>query len=101
MTEHQIDKEKKISLESGHPVEWAREENYVFPLEEFRTKLKSWLDENEIIQPVIFKNQLNMFFNEEMPDLSVSRSSSRHSVTYIKKCWLKKNQYGEYNGKSF
>lgn len=85
MTEHQIDKEKKISLESGHPVEWATEENYVFPLEEFRTKLKSWLDENEIIQPVIFKNQLNMFFNEEMPDLSVSRSSSRHSVTYIKR----------------
>ena len=83
MTEHQIDVSKKISLESGHPVEWAMEENYVFPLEQFRTEIQSWLQENQVIQPNIFKNQLNNFFNDEMPDLSVSRSSSRHSVTFL------------------
>ena len=40
LTEHQIDVSKKISLESGHPVEWAQEENYVFKLEHFRERIR-------------------------------------------------------------
>ena len=40
LTEHQIDMTKKISLESGHSVEWAQEENYVFKLEPFRERIR-------------------------------------------------------------
>ena len=40
LTEHQIDLSKKISLESGHPVEWAEEENYVFQLDSFREQIR-------------------------------------------------------------
>ena len=77
LTEHQVDLTKKISLESGHPVEWATEENYVFKLEPFRERIRSWLDGKNVIRPNLFRSNLNMFLSEEMPDLSVSRSSSR------------------------
>ena len=44
LTEHQIDMSKKISLESGHPVEWAEEENYVFQLDSFRDQIRYVFD---------------------------------------------------------
>ncbi len=66
-----------MSLESGHPVEWAEEENYVFKLEPFRERITKWLDDQDAIKPSIFKGHLQMFLSDEMPDLSVSRPRSR------------------------
>ena len=34
---------EKVSLQSGHPVEWTVEENYKFRLSLFRNQLIDWL----------------------------------------------------------
>ena len=34
----------KVSLESGHPVEWCSEENYLFRLTAFREQLLDWIN---------------------------------------------------------
>jgi len=34
----------KVSKESGHPVEWTVEDNYLFRLSEFSQPLTDWLD---------------------------------------------------------
>ena len=34
----------ELSKESGHPVEWIKEDNYMFKLSEFRIPLLEWLD---------------------------------------------------------
>ena len=36
-----------------------------------------WLDKNNVIQPSLFKNNLQIFLKDVSPDLSVSRASSR------------------------
>lgn len=38
----------KVSAESGHPVEWSEEQNYVFRLSSFQDDLKYWLRQNGI-----------------------------------------------------
>ncbi|KAL4631570.1 methionine-tRNA ligase, mitochondrial [Arapaima gigas] len=68
----------KISLESGHKVEWMKEENYMFRLSEFRSPLQRWLRENsEAIQPKRFYHAALQWLQEDLPDLSVSRQRSR------------------------
>ena len=32
-----------MSLESGHPVEWMEEENYLFRLKNFKDDLRNWI----------------------------------------------------------
>ncbi|CAG08330.1 unnamed protein product [Tetraodon nigroviridis] len=71
-------KEIKISLESGHKVEWMKEENYMFRLSRFRLQLLDWLRENpRAIQPERFYHSVLQLLQEELPDLSVSRQKSR------------------------
>ena len=77
LTLHQIDQQKMVSLESGHSVEWAEEENYVFPLEPFRHEVSKWT--KTAVKPQIFRNSLKQFLENPIPDLSVSRCSSRLS----------------------
>lgn len=36
----------KVSLESGHPVEWVEEKNYIFKLSRFKDDLIHWLKTN-------------------------------------------------------
>ena len=68
----------KVSAESGHPVEWCTEENYVFKLSNFSQKILNYLDKDEsVIRPKVFRNHLNSFFENGLPDISVSRPSSR------------------------
>ncbi|KPP67728.1 methionine--tRNA ligase, mitochondrial-like [Scleropages formosus] len=68
----------KISLESGHKVEWMKEENYMFRLSEFRSPLQRWLKENaEVIQPKRFRHAVLQWLQDDLPDLSVSRQQSR------------------------
>ena len=49
LTERQIveDTGKKLSTESGHPVEWCEEENYVFKMETFHRILKHGAKEGD------------------------------------------------------
>jgi len=65
----------KVSSESGHPVEWAEEENYIFRLSGFQQELLDYLDQS-VIQPVQYRGHLN-FVLANLIDLSVSRSASR------------------------
>ncbi|XP_076147737.1 methionine--tRNA ligase, mitochondrial [Alosa pseudoharengus] len=68
----------KISTESGHKVEWMKEENYMFRLSEFRSPLLRWLKENpNAVQPEKFYHMVLQWLDSELPDLSVSRQKSR------------------------
>ncbi|CAL4143700.1 unnamed protein product, partial [Meganyctiphanes norvegica] len=66
-----------ISIESGHQVEWSRENNYMFKLSHFQNDLKYWLRDENRVRPKRFHDQLQMWLSEELPDLSVSRPRSR------------------------
>ncbi|KAK3850665.1 hypothetical protein Pcinc_042642 [Petrolisthes cinctipes] len=70
---------KLVSAESGHPVEWNNEENYMFRLSEFREDLLVWLKDDKRVQPKRFHQQLLTWLEDELPDLSVSRPRSRIS----------------------
>ncbi|XP_020012474.1 methionine--tRNA ligase, mitochondrial [Castor canadensis] len=66
-----------VSLESGHPVSWTKEENYIFRLSQFREPLQRWLRSNpQAITPEPFYHAVLQWLEEELPDLSVSRRSS-------------------------
>ncbi|XP_049880646.1 methionine--tRNA ligase, mitochondrial [Pectinophora gossypiella] len=69
----------KVSLESGHVVEWTEETNYMFRLSAFKTHLQEWLKNDGVITPSKFQKHLvDMVQNEAyFPDISVSRPSSR------------------------
>ncbi|XP_037317645.2 methionine--tRNA ligase, mitochondrial [Pungitius pungitius] len=71
-------KKIKVSLESGHKVEWMTEENYMFRLSAFRSQLLEWLRGNpHAIQPERFYHAVLQWLQEDLPDLSVSRQRSR------------------------
>ncbi|XP_043912953.1 methionine--tRNA ligase, mitochondrial isoform X2 [Protopterus annectens] len=68
----------KVSLESGHQVEWTKEENYMFRLSEFRPLLLNWLhNKKHVVWPEPFYHIVFQWLQEDIPDLSVSRQSSR------------------------
>ncbi|XP_038631615.1 methionine--tRNA ligase, mitochondrial [Scyliorhinus canicula] len=68
----------KVSMESGHKVEWTKEENYMFRLSEFRPMLLDWLKKNPFaICPEKFHHLVVHWLQEEIPDLSVSRQRNR------------------------
>ncbi|XP_066571089.1 methionine--tRNA ligase, mitochondrial [Amia ocellicauda] len=68
----------KISLESGHKVDWMKEDNYMFRLSGFRSMLLKWLTENpRAVQPERFHHLVLQWLQEDLPDLSVSRQRSR------------------------
>eukprot|EP00002_Diphylleia_rotans_P024147 TRINITY_DN4760_c1_g1_i1.p1 TRINITY_DN4760_c1_g1~~TRINITY_DN4760_c1_g1_i1.p1 ORF type:complete len:598 (-),score=129.86 TRINITY_DN4760_c1_g1_i1:23-1816(-) len=67
-----------VSIESGHPVEWLKEENYKFKLSEFNEKLESWLESNpQAIVPQSRLNEVLAFIRKGLEDISVSRPKSR------------------------
>ncbi|XP_048486627.1 methionine--tRNA ligase, mitochondrial [Plutella xylostella] len=69
----------KVSLESGHTVEWTEETNYMFRLSAFKTHLQRWLKTDGLITPHKFQKQLQDMVAGDayLPDISVSRPSSR------------------------
>lgn len=68
---------RPVSLESGHPVSWTKEENYIFRLSQFREPLQRWLQNDpQAITPEPFRQTVLQWLEEELPDLSVSRRSS-------------------------
>ncbi|XP_075040789.1 methionine--tRNA ligase, mitochondrial [Mixophyes fleayi] len=68
----------RVSLESGHEVQWMSEENYMFRLSSLRPKLLCWL-QTDPIQPAPFLRIVQHWLEEELPDLSVSRQRNRVS----------------------
>ncbi|XP_041985247.1 methionine--tRNA ligase, mitochondrial [Aricia agestis] len=69
----------RISVESGHKVEWTEETNYMFRLSAFKTHLQRWLETDGVIQPAKFQRQLLEYLSSEtyFPDISVSRPAER------------------------
>ncbi|XP_063611184.1 methionine--tRNA ligase, mitochondrial-like [Penaeus indicus] len=68
-----------VSLESGHPVEWNSEDNYMFRLSSFQQDLQYWLNDDQRVQPERYLQQLRGWVSEELHDLSVSRPKKRVS----------------------
>ncbi|OWF41858.1 methionine--tRNA ligase, mitochondrial-like [Mizuhopecten yessoensis] len=68
---------QKVSVESGHPVIWSEEENYMFTLSRFKPQLQQWIDTG-VIQPPEFKRIVQGHL-DDLSDLSVTRSSDRVS----------------------
>ncbi|XP_044755655.1 methionine--tRNA ligase, mitochondrial [Coccinella septempunctata] len=70
-----------ISEESGHPVEWTEEKNYLFRLSQVQDELVYWLkgNENAVKPKKFYKILLDLVTRENLPDISVSRPSSRVS----------------------
>lgn len=68
---------EKISAESGHPVEWTQEENYMFKLGSLQEGIIAWLKRGDRVHPRKFERILFDFLNEPLPDISVSRPASR------------------------
>jgi methionyl-tRNA synthetase len=68
-----------ISGESGHPVEWIEELNYMFPLRSLQDDLKYWISRKEnAVKPAKFQRiLLDMVSDGPLPDISISRPSSR------------------------
>ncbi|KAG6455746.1 methionine--tRNA ligase, mitochondrial [Manduca sexta] len=72
-------KNVKVSIESGHTVEWTEETNYMFRMSAFKTHLQEWLKQDGVIMPSKFQKQLqdSLLSDVYFPDISVSRPSSR------------------------
>ncbi|XP_060528596.1 methionine--tRNA ligase, mitochondrial isoform X2 [Cylas formicarius] len=69
-----------VSAESGHPVEWTEERNYMFKLSSFRNELEHWLTTNEnAVKPRKYRKILEELIRNDnaLVDVSVSRPSSR------------------------
>ncbi|XP_043460723.1 methionine--tRNA ligase, mitochondrial-like [Leptopilina heterotoma] len=69
----------KISLESGHPVEWYEEENFKFRLSAFQDDVRHWLKNENAVRPEKFYKILLHWANDErvFQDLSISRPTNR------------------------
>ncbi|XP_048507080.1 methionine--tRNA ligase, mitochondrial isoform X2 [Athalia rosae] len=71
----------KVSIESGHPVEWAEEDNYKFRLSVLQNDLKHWLKDENTVRPAKFHKILSEWIEEGscLEDLSISRPIDRVS----------------------
>lgn len=67
----------KVTAESGQPVEWHEEENYMFRLSSLQKDLAHWIDNSLILRPENFYAALKADIRGDLRDLSISRSKSR------------------------
>ncbi|XP_067616726.1 methionine--tRNA ligase, mitochondrial [Eurosta solidaginis] len=67
----------RLSLDSGHPVEWTEETNYMFRLSQFQDDVRYWVKQGDHIRPAKFEKILLDMLSEPLPDVSVSRPSKR------------------------
>ena len=86
LTDKQIIKKKltdgstiNISSESGHPVEWNRETNYIFKLNLFQNDLMKWLEKEGRVIPERFHQELKQWVQRGITNLSISRPKSRNA----------------------
>ncbi|KAF2350257.1 Methionyl-tRNA synthetase, partial [Trinorchestia longiramus] len=67
----------KVSVESGHRVEWNSETNYKFKLSQLEADLTYWLKDNNRVKPRRFLHDLRNMVGRGLVDLSVSRPRER------------------------
>ncbi|EDV91633.1 methionine--tRNA ligase, mitochondrial [Drosophila grimshawi] len=67
----------RYSLESGHPVEWTEETNYMFRLSNFQDDVRHWVKQEARVRPAKFEKILLDTLSEPLPDVSVSRPANR------------------------
>ena len=68
----------RVSLESGHAVEWVKEENYKFRLSAFADRLRAWLvAAPTVVQPPSRYREVLSWLDKGLVDLSVSRLTER------------------------
>ncbi|XP_065173544.1 methionine--tRNA ligase, mitochondrial-like, partial [Atheta coriaria] len=67
----------KVSAESGHPVEWTEEQNYMFGLSKLADQVKQWILKDDTIRPKKFQKILLDMMDEGVPDVSISRPTAR------------------------
>ncbi|XP_052867001.1 methionine--tRNA ligase, mitochondrial [Anopheles cruzii] len=71
---------EKCSVESGHPVEWTEEQNYMFRLSQYQDEVRYWVKGlKERVQPEKFQRILLDYLEDPLPDISISRPVSRVS----------------------
>lgn len=72
---------EKCSAESGHPVEWTEEQNYMFRLSRYQDDVRHWVKglDGRRIQPDKFGRILLDYLAEPLPDISISRPMNRVS----------------------
>eukprot|EP00095_Tigriopus_kingsejongensis_P012068 maker-scaffold60_size442463-snap-gene-0.25 protein:Tk12068 transcript:maker-scaffold60_size442463-snap-gene-0.25-mRNA-1 annotation:"AGAP002383-PA" len=73
------ERDERISKESGHPVEWTQEDNYVFNIADFQDQIRDWLHQQSVITPKLFLSSLDSLLAVKIPELSLSRPTSRVS----------------------
>lgn len=69
----------KVSEESGHPVEWTEEVNYMFKLSQFQDDVIRWAESDGRIKPVKYQMILLQSLRDKLPDISISRPMERVS----------------------
>jgi len=73
-------KSRYVSIETGSPVEWTNEENYMFSLTSFRDPLLDHFKSNpDFIYPPARYQEVMDCFDGYMQDLSISRPKNRLS----------------------
>ncbi|XP_055587852.1 methionine--tRNA ligase, mitochondrial [Uranotaenia lowii] len=81
LTESQLkenERGEKVSIESGHRVEWTQETNFMFKLSKYHDDVHHWVKSCESrIQPTKFQKILLDYLEEPFPDISISRPKSR------------------------
>uniref|UniRef100_A0A182QE22 Methionine--tRNA ligase, mitochondrial n=1 Tax=Anopheles farauti TaxID=69004 RepID=A0A182QE22_9DIPT len=84
LTDNQLkenERGEKCSAESGHPVEWTEEQNYMFRLSRYQDDVRHWVKglDGRRIQPDKFGRILLDYLAEPLPDISISRPMNRVS----------------------
>lgn len=67
----------KVSIDSGHPVEWTEETNYMFQMSSFQDNVINWIEKGTKVKPKKFEKILLDYLKDPLPDISISRPSSR------------------------
>ncbi|XP_058453829.1 methionine--tRNA ligase, mitochondrial-like [Malaya genurostris] len=83
LTESQLkenDQGIKVSAESGHPVEWTEEKNFMFRLNCYQDDVVHWIKGcKDRVVPEKFQKILLDFLQDPLPDISISRPKTRVS----------------------
>ncbi|XP_054167341.1 methionine--tRNA ligase, mitochondrial-like [Oppia nitens] len=67
----------RVSVESGNPVEWSAEDNYIFKLSLFKNSILDWINSGQVFKPPVFGDILKHEVEKDLRDISISRPKSR------------------------
>lgn len=70
-----------VSAESGHPVEWTEEENYIFKLSRFQDDLRHWITSNGMCIEPLFSNYVANI--SHLPYILVSSKKNKVNSLWV------------------